>query len=115
MKKNTIVEVDSRDAMFNETFTDIRDRKGRLVRRGVVLPPDLHILPESEFDGPSQDGIIASPASANPVPLSDRFEPLSDSSSSRPSPSVPGSKDPEPVTASPTITPVAPPSHKNWT
>ncbi len=113
-RHNTIVEVDSRDAMFNETFTDIRDRKGRLVRGGVVLPPDLHISPESEFDMPSQDGIIASPALAKPVSLSNRFEPLSDSSSSRPSPSVPHSKDPKPVTASTTSTPDAPPSHRNW-
>jgi hypothetical protein len=30
-----IFRVDSRDAMFNETFTDIRDRKGRLVRGGL--------------------------------------------------------------------------------
>jgi hypothetical protein len=33
-RHNAIVEVDSRDAMFNETFRDIRDRKGRLVRGG---------------------------------------------------------------------------------
>jgi hypothetical protein len=33
-RHNTIVEVDSRDAMFNETFNDVRDRKGHLVRGG---------------------------------------------------------------------------------
>jgi transposase InsO family protein len=79
-RHNAIVEVDSRDAMFNETFRDIRDRKGRLVRGGVVLPPDLHVTPESEsnFDEPSQDGIIAPPTSSRPVQLSNKFGLLTD-------------------------------------
>jgi hypothetical protein len=65
--------------MFNETFRDIRDRKGRLVRGGAVLPPDLHVTPESDFDTPSQDGIIAPPTSSSrPVQLSNKCELLAD-------------------------------------
>jgi hypothetical protein len=93
-RHNTTVEVDSRDAMFNETFKDVRNRKGHLVRGGVVLPPDLHTTQESEEEPPSQDGVIAPSASARPIPLSNRFEPLSDSLSSGPKQITPQAKDP---------------------
>ncbi len=39
---NSVLEVDSHDVLFNETFSDCRDRRGRTVPRGAVLPPDLH-------------------------------------------------------------------------
>jgi hypothetical protein len=59
--------------------------EGRLIRRGVVLTPDLHttqesdeIEPESaESDLPSQDGIIA-PNKRSPIPTSNRYQALSD-------------------------------------
>jgi hypothetical protein len=84
-RNHTIVEVDSKDVKFNETFSDIRDHKGRLIRRGVVLPPDLHTTrepdatePESaESDLPSQDGIIAT-TKRSPIPTSNRYQALSD-------------------------------------
>ena len=88
-RNHTIVEVDSKDVKFNETFSDIRDRKGRLIRRGVVLPPDLHttqepIEPESaESDLPSQDGIIA-PTKRSPILTSNRYQALSDPVDSSP-------------------------------
>jgi hypothetical protein len=112
-RHNTTVEVDSRDAMFNETFKDVRNRKGHLVRGGVVLPPDLHTTQESEEESPSQDGVIAPSASARPIPLSNRFEPLSDSLSSGPKQITPQAKDPKPVIAPATTTADAPPPHKN--
>jgi hypothetical protein len=84
-RNHTIVEVDSKDVRFNETFSDVRDRQGRLIRRGAVLPPDLHTTqelepkdPEStESDLPAQDGTIA-PKQLLPVPTSNRYQALSD-------------------------------------
>jgi hypothetical protein len=40
-RTNQIVEVDSADAKFNETFSDCRDRQGRIIKGGRVLQPDL--------------------------------------------------------------------------
>jgi transposase InsO family protein len=36
-----IVEVDSKDAKFNETFSNCMDKKGREIKGGKVLDPDL--------------------------------------------------------------------------
>jgi transposase InsO family protein len=43
---NKIVEVDSADVKFNETFSDCRDRQGKLIEGGRVLDPDLINLPD---------------------------------------------------------------------
>ncbi len=40
-RTNQTVEVDSADAKFNETFSDCRDRQGRIIKGGKVLQPDL--------------------------------------------------------------------------
>jgi hypothetical protein len=40
------VEIDSADAKFNETFSDCRDRQGKIIKGGRVLDPDLIIEPE---------------------------------------------------------------------
>jgi hypothetical protein len=40
-RTNTTVEIDSADAKFNETFSDCRDRQGRIIKGGKVLDPDL--------------------------------------------------------------------------
>ena len=45
-----IVEIDSRDAKFNETFSDCWDRKGRKIKGGKVLDPDLFNEPEMAYD-----------------------------------------------------------------
>jgi transposase InsO family protein len=118
-RHNTTVEVDSKDAMFNETFKDVWDRKGHLVRGGVVLPPDLHTTQESEEQLPSQDGVIAPPALARPLPLSNRFEPLSDSPSCGPKPITPKADKPmsapaTSTTVAPTLSTNTPPPHRNW-
>ena len=42
------VEVDSADAKFNETFSDCRDKKGKIVKNGRVLDPDLIDVPDLE-------------------------------------------------------------------
>ena len=36
-RTNTTVEIDSADAKFNETFSDCRDRQGRIIKGGKVL------------------------------------------------------------------------------
>ena len=40
------VEIDSADAKFNETFSDCRDRLGKIIKGGRVLDPDLVIEAE---------------------------------------------------------------------
>jgi transposase InsO family protein len=40
-KSNQLVEIDSKDAKFNETFADIRERKGKLTT-AQEIEPDLH-------------------------------------------------------------------------
>ena len=49
-RTNQIVEIDSRDAKFNETFSDCIDRKGRKIKGGKVLDPDLFNEPEMAYD-----------------------------------------------------------------
>ena len=44
------VEVDSADAKFNETFSDCRDRKGKIIKGGKSLDPDLFNVPDMEAD-----------------------------------------------------------------
>jgi hypothetical protein len=40
-RNNTVVEIDSKDVKFNETFSDCMDRRGKLIKGGRVLDPDL--------------------------------------------------------------------------
>ncbi len=40
-RTNRIVEIDSRDAKFNETFSNCMDKKGREIKGGKDLDPDL--------------------------------------------------------------------------
>ena len=40
-------EIDSKDVKFNETFSDCRDRKGKIIKGGRVLDPDLINVPEA--------------------------------------------------------------------
>jgi hypothetical protein len=44
------VEVDSADAKFNETFSDCMDKKGKIIKGGRVLDPDLYNVPDMEAD-----------------------------------------------------------------
>ena len=50
-RNKRIVEVDSADVKFNETFSDCRDRKGRIIKGGRVLDPDLFNIPEKQLTG----------------------------------------------------------------
>jgi transposase InsO family protein len=49
-RNKKIVEVDSADVKFNETFSDCRDRKGRIIEGGRVLDPELFNIPEPETE-----------------------------------------------------------------
>ena len=50
-----IVEVDSKDVKFNETFSDCRDKKGKIIEGGRVLDPDLlNLPPETEKTTPTK-------------------------------------------------------------
>jgi hypothetical protein len=40
-RSNKIIEVDSKDVKFNETFSDCIDRHGKMIKGGGVLNPDL--------------------------------------------------------------------------
>jgi transposase InsO family protein len=47
-RTKSFVEVDSADVKFNETFSDCRDRKGKIIKGGRVLDPELFNVPEME-------------------------------------------------------------------
>jgi transposase InsO family protein len=49
-RTNQIVDIDSRDAKFNETFSDCMDKKGRRIKGGKVLDPDLFNEGEMAYD-----------------------------------------------------------------
>ncbi len=51
-RTNQIVEIDSADVKFNETFSDCRDRQEKLVKGGRVLDPNLINSPEPEDKEP---------------------------------------------------------------
>ncbi len=100
-RTRSFVEIDSKDVLFNETFSDCRDRKGRIIPHGVILKPDLH--DDSDFDTlPSKDGIVSPPPSKDPIPVSNRFETLSD-------PDDPSNDAPEVNTIEPSQAPTPPP------
>ncbi len=86
-RTRTLVEVDSKDVLFNETFSDCRDRRGRIIPNGAAMRPDLHADPPSsteqadpDFDSlPTTDGVIAAPQISPPAPaMSNRYDILSD-------------------------------------
>ena len=78
-----ILEVDSKDVLFNETFSDCRDRLGKIVRNGVVFQPDLR--EESDFDSSQiQDGIIAPQRFAIAGSFTNRFDSLADNDAPEP-------------------------------
>ncbi len=61
-KSNTLVEIDSKDAKFNETFAEIRDRKGKLVTASYIEPDlrndtDKDNNDEKGSSGNDDDGI----------------------------------------------------------
>ena len=45
-RTKSFVEVDSVDVKFNETFSDCRDRKGKVIKGDRVLDPELFNVPE---------------------------------------------------------------------
>jgi hypothetical protein len=49
-RTNSFVEVDSRDAKFNETFSNCMDKQGREIKGGKVLDPDLFNESETAHD-----------------------------------------------------------------
>jgi hypothetical protein len=58
-RSNTLQEIDSKDVLFNETFSDCRDRQGKIIARGTVIPPDLTDEPHPPADSADyQDGIV---------------------------------------------------------
>ena len=110
------VEVDSKDVLFNETFTDIRDTKGKIIRQGRTLNPDL--CDETEHHYEYQDGIIASPSSSKQITISNRYSAIADpANTSTPTSQAPVPPAPTPsttTTKTTATTQVAPPPKKHW-
>jgi hypothetical protein len=48
-KSNALVEIDSKDAKFNETFSDYRDRQGKL-KSASYIEPDLRVVSDDNKD-----------------------------------------------------------------
>ena len=73
----TVEVVDSADAKFNETFSDCRDRKGRIIKGGKVLDPDLI----NELDMAADvDTMIAKWSSPKEFPRPDDYDNETESS-----------------------------------
>jgi hypothetical protein len=53
-KLNSLVEVDSKDAKFNETFADVRERQGKLTN-AQNIEPDLTTECDDHYDAIDQD------------------------------------------------------------
>jgi hypothetical protein len=75
-RNGTTAEVDSKDVLFNETFSDIRDTRGKIIRQGRTLDPDLRQDTDDQYD--YQDGIIANPPKSKQVTISNRYSALAD-------------------------------------
>ena len=54
-KSNEVVEIDAKDAKFNETFADIRERKGKLTNAHYISP-DLTEVTDKDPDDQNCDG-----------------------------------------------------------
>jgi hypothetical protein len=48
-KSNEVVEIDAKDAKFNETFADILERKGKLINAHYISP-DLTEVTDKDPD-----------------------------------------------------------------
>jgi hypothetical protein len=72
----TLTEVDSKDVLFDETFHDVRDRHGKIVEHGTALTPDLVETQGDKYV--HVDGHIKMPNKLPQLPVSNRFEALTD-------------------------------------
>jgi hypothetical protein len=52
-----LVETDSADVKLNETFSDCRDKKGKIIKGGRVLDPDLINVPKATDPDTKDDKI----------------------------------------------------------
>ncbi len=74
-RSKSLLEIDSKDVLFNEMFSDCRDRQGRIIARGAVVPPDLTDEPHPPTYQPAdyQDGIVRNTISLPPATISNPF------------------------------------------
>jgi hypothetical protein len=106
-RNGTTAEVDSKDVLFNETFSDIRDTRGKIIRQGRTLDPDLRQDNDDQYD--YQDGIIANPPKLKQVTISNRYSALADpATTSTATPKAPVLTDSATTSKTTTITHVAP-------
>ncbi len=56
-KSDSFVEIDSKDAKFNETFSDYRARQGK-VMTAPYIDPDLHDESEISIEGKESKRIL---------------------------------------------------------
>jgi hypothetical protein len=114
---NTLATIDSKDVLFNETFSDCRDRQGKIIARGAVIQPDLHDEPHPFVDtGHHRDGIIRDTSSISPLPLTNKFSALADSANDAEDPTDPDDVPPSISVPSPTPPKLMPdkPVSKFW-
>jgi hypothetical protein len=75
-RNNSLKEVDSKDVLFNETFHDVRNPKGKIVENGTSLPPDLGESHDDKYV--HIDGRIEIPHKLPPLTISNRFDALTE-------------------------------------
>ena len=122
-RTRSIIEIDSKDALLNETFSDCRDRQGKIIPHGAVLQPDLHDEPSITDELPHEDGRIVTSVQIS-LTVSNRFAALdNDNDNDNDDKGADTSHDDQPAPA-PTLAqqmpigaprPTAKPSSKYWT
>jgi hypothetical protein len=111
-RNGTTVEVESKDVLFNETFSDIRDKQGKIIRQGRTLDPDLHEETEESYD--YQDGIISTKSPLKQVTISNRYSVLADPDPATTSKATSKAIPKAPVVTAFKPTPTAPAPAKHW-
>ncbi len=118
---NTLTEVDSKDVLFNKTFHDVRDRQGKIVEHGTALTPDLAETHDDKYI--HVDGHFQMSNKLLPLPVSNRFNALTDLDNAplaptvKPTPSERESSNTIETTPPSIATPAPlppPPSAKRW-
>jgi hypothetical protein len=57
-KSNELVEIDSKDAKFNETFSDCRERQGKLIKANNIYPDLMNELEGEERQSEGNERLI---------------------------------------------------------
>jgi hypothetical protein len=92
--------------LFNETFTDIRDKQRKIIKHGRTIDPDLQEEMEQNYD--YQDEIVPANSKTKQVTIPNRYSVLADPTT------TPKAAQNVPVASVPVVSTTKPTSTKNW-